>query len=113
MNVQTDSAKIAWVTGASKGIGAAVALRLAESGWIVAASARSEDQLAALVRQAESLPGAIHAFPLDVTDEVAATSVFADIGLRLGAVDLVILNAGTHQPIDGTRFAVAPVRKLV
>ncbi len=113
MNVQTDSAKIAWVTGASQGIGAALALKLAESGWNVAASARSEDQLVALARQAESLPGAIHAFPLDVTDEAAAAAVFADIGSRLGAVDLAILNAGTHQPIDGTRFAVAPVRKLV
>ena len=113
MNVQTDSARIAWVTGASQGIGAAVALRLAEFGWTVAASARSEDQLAALARQAESLPGAIHAFPLDVTDEAAAKSVFAEIGSRLGAVDLTILNAGTHQPIDGTQFAVAPVRKLV
>jgi short-subunit dehydrogenase len=113
MTAESKSKKIAWVTGASQGIGAAVALRLAESGWIVAGSARSEDQLAELVAKSEAMTGTIHAFPLDVTDEGAARAVFAEIGARLGPVDLVILNAGTHQPIDGTRFAVDPVRKLV
>jgi len=113
MTSKTKTAKIAWVTGASQGIGAAVAVQLAQAGWIVAASARNQDQLAELVRQAEGMAGAIHSFPLDVTDEDAATSIYAAIGSRLGAVDLVILNAGTHQPIDGTRFSVAPVRKLV
>lgn len=113
MTATTRSKKVAWVTGASQGIGAAVALRLADSGWIVAGSARSADQLAELARKSGTRDGEIHAFPLDVTDESAARAVYAEIGARLGPVDLVILNAGTHQPIDGTKFAVEPVRKLV
>ena len=113
MNEPNNNAKVAWVTGGSQGIGAAVARRLAADGWTVAASARSAEKLEALSDEAESLPGSIIAFELDVTDPEASAQVFADIESRLGPVDLAILNAGTHQPIDGAEFAVEPVRKLV
>ncbi len=105
--------RVAWVTGASQGIGAAVSRRLARDGWIVAASARSADKLHALSQEAEHLPGSIVVFPLDVTDEPAVERVFADIEARLGPVQLAILNAGTHEPIPATEFSVAPVRRLI
>ena len=105
--------RIAWVTGASRGIGAAVARRLARDGWTVAASARDAADLKALSRDSEAMPGRIVGFPLDVSDPDACARVFAEIGSHLGPVDLVLLNAGTHEPIDGTHFAVAPVRMLV
>lgn len=105
--------RIAWVTGASRGIGAAVARRLAADGWTVAASARGASELEALAREAESQPGRIVGFPLDVSDPDACARVFMDIGTRLGPVDLAILNAGTHEPVDGTKFSVEPVRMLV
>ncbi|MDE0780816.1 MAG: SDR family NAD(P)-dependent oxidoreductase [Alphaproteobacteria bacterium] len=105
--------KVAWVTGASQGIGAAVARRLARDGWVVAASARSTDKLEALAAESDAWQGSVEAFPLDVTDEAAVTVVYEEIEARLGAVDLVILNAGTHQPIAAADFAVAPVRKLI
>jgi len=98
--------RVAWVTGASQGIGAAVSRRLARDGWIVAASARSADKLHALSQEAEHLPGSIVVFPLDVTDEPAVERVFADIEARLGPVQLAILNAGTHEPIPATEFSV-------
>lgn len=109
----TSNSRIAWVTGASRGIGAAVARRLAKDGWLVAASARDASGLAALERESESMPGRIVSFPVDVTDPEACARVFSDIDAQLGPVDLAILNAGTHEPIDGMRFAVEPVRMLV
>ncbi len=107
------AARIAWVTGASKGIGRAVALELAAEGWLVAASARDGAALETLDAQARDLPGAIHAYPLDVTCEMAVRDTVARIEQDHGAIDLAILNAGTHEPIDGSAFAVAPLRRLV
>lgn len=113
MASQAPKQKLAWITGASQGIGSAVALRLAAEGWIVAASARQAEKLSALSRAAVHLDGSIVPFQLDVTDEAACAQVFEAIESDQGAVDLVILNAGTHEPIDGTKFSVEPVRKLV
>ena len=58
----------AWVTGASSGIGRALALGLALSGWRVAVTARSATALQELAQEARDLPGSIHSFPGDVTD---------------------------------------------
>lgn len=113
MSKPNNNPKVAWVTGASQGIGAAVALRLARDGWTVAVSARSTEKLQALSDEAEGLSGSIAAFDLDVTDPAASEQVFSEIENQLGQVDLAILNAGTHEPINGTAFAVEPVRKLV
>jgi len=107
------SGRIAWITGASKGIGQAVARELAAEGWTVAASARDAAALEALVAEANGLPGAIHAYPLDITSEAAARDCVARIERELGAINLAILNAGTHEPVDGSAFAVAPFKRLV
>ncbi|MGV8839694.1 MAG: SDR family NAD(P)-dependent oxidoreductase [Bauldia sp.] len=107
-----DGPGIAWVTGASKGIGRAVALALARRGWTVAASARNEVGLADVVRAAPP-NGRIVAFPLDVTDAGAVARTMADIGAALGPIDLAVLNAGTHVPIAADAFDLAAFRTLV
>ena len=56
--------KIIWITGASSGIGKALAIKFAENGWIVAASARREN----LLNQLKQINQNIHPFPLDVTE---------------------------------------------
>ena len=56
--------KVIWITGASSGIGKALALKFANEGWIVAASARRENLLQNLNKENSS----IHSFPLDVTN---------------------------------------------
>ncbi len=96
----TKTGKIAWVTGAGKGIGRALALRLAHDGWTVAASARTASDLAALAAEDPR----IHAFTLDVTDVEASQRVVADIETRLGPLDLAVLNAGTYIPTGVTPF---------
>jgi NADP-dependent 3-hydroxy acid dehydrogenase YdfG len=56
--------KVIWITGASSGIGRAVAIKFAKSGWTVAASARREN----LLNKLKEIDENIHPFPLDVTD---------------------------------------------
>ena len=65
------SGKVAIVTGASQGLGAAMALRLAKAGAKVACVARSADKLAAVVEQVTASGGEAAAFPCDVTDSNA------------------------------------------
>jgi NAD(P)-dependent dehydrogenase (short-subunit alcohol dehydrogenase family) len=87
---------VAWVTGASQGIGEAVCLRLAADGWTVIASARSQDKLADLAARAKDLPGRIVAWPLDVTDAEAVATAVPAIIAEHGPIALAILNAGTY-----------------
>lgn len=79
------------VTGAGRGIGAAVARRLSADGHQVALTARSGDELAALAAQ---LPGPSLVVPADVTDPDAAERVFAAVEEAWGPVEVLVLNAG-------------------
>lgn len=90
----------AWVTGASTGLGRALALRLAADGCKVAVSARSADKLAALCA---SNPNLIP-FPLDVRDTERTAVVANEIISTIGVPDLVILNAGIGVFKKATRF---------
>lgn len=102
----------AWITGASSGIGRALALRLADEGWRVAVSARDAEALAALSGAPESA-GRLHPFPLDVTDAAAVEAGVAAIEAALGPLELIVLNAGTHQPMGAADFDAATARQLM
>ncbi len=95
---------VAWVTGASSGIGAAVAIALARRGWTVAITARRAEALEAIAREAEGLPGRIVAHAGDVTDARAMNDVVETIESIHGPVALAFLNAGIasahDRPID-------------
>ncbi|MFD1744580.1 SDR family NAD(P)-dependent oxidoreductase [Rhizobium helianthi] len=93
--------KIAWITGASSGIGRAVALRLARDGFRVAVSARSTDKLDELVAE---MPDRLFAFPLDVTDLAASKAVVEAIRSTLGPIDLAIFSAGSYKRDSVRRF---------
>lgn len=103
--------RIAWITGAGKGIGRALAKRMAEDGWVVAVSARTADDLTSLEKECAQYR--VHGFPLDVTDVDGTAAVVKDIESRLGNIDLVILNAGTHEEVSASNFSRAPFQKLV
>lgn len=95
----------AWITGASSGIGAALALEMARRGWVVAATARSADALSGIAAQGA---GRIHAIAADVSDRAAMQAAAARIRQEIGPIGLFIANAGIYLAVDGR----APVADL-
>ncbi|MBV9607942.1 MAG: 3-oxoacyl-[acyl-carrier-protein] reductase [Acidobacteria bacterium] len=85
---------VAFITGASQGIGRACALALAEAGATIAAAARNQENLSALVSDIESRDGRAEAFPMDVALEEQVRSVTKAAIERFGKVDILINNAG-------------------
>jgi NAD(P)-dependent dehydrogenase (short-subunit alcohol dehydrogenase family) len=81
---------IAWVTGASSGIGRAVALELAQRGFKVAATARRAAELEALAADSPN----IFSFPGDTTDRAAMAAMIPGIEAAHGPIALAFLNAG-------------------
>ncbi len=104
------AAKVAWITGASTGIGHALALCMARDGWRVAASARSGDKLDAM---AGASGGRIVSHPLDVTDKARSLEVAETIWREEEGIDLAVFAAGLHIPVDAAAFDVEPFRRLV
>lgn len=101
-----------WITGASSGIGRALALALAAEGATVAASARREEALQALAREAEPLAGRITPYPVDVTETTAVTQVVSRIEAEQGRIDCAILNAGVYGPQRSDRFSSEGYRQV-
>src|ERR1700684_3035586 len=86
--------RIALVTGASQGIGRAVALELARAGATVAAAARNEAKLAEVVAEIESAGGRAAAIALDVADEGSIKAAAKAALERFGKVEILVNNAG-------------------
>jgi NAD(P)-dependent dehydrogenase (short-subunit alcohol dehydrogenase family) len=97
---------VAWVTGASAGIGRATARELARRGWTVAGSARSTEALAALADEANG-PGRVVGHPCDVTDREAVERAVAAIELAHGPIALAFLDAGVAPRTGGAFRAEA------
>ncbi|TDQ67038.1 short-subunit dehydrogenase [Maritalea mobilis] len=94
-----------WITGASTGIGRALAKKLDAEGALVSVSARSEDKLHELEAEGEN----IRAFPLDVTDQSlmgAAIDMVAD----RAPIDHVVLGAGAWSIMDSDQMEMGPIR---
>lgn len=103
----------AWITGASSGLGRALALRMARDGWQVVASARRAEALSDLVREADGLKGDLQALPLDVTDQPAVAAAVRRIETEIAPVRLAVLNAGSHQEVRASSFDGKVFRSLI
>ena len=97
--------KVSVVTGASRGIGRAIALGLADAGSNVAVAARTESDLETLVKEIEGLGRKALSVPTDVLDRTAIETLLDRAIDELGGLDVLVNNAG------GTRF-VAPITTL-
>jgi NAD(P)-dependent dehydrogenase (short-subunit alcohol dehydrogenase family) len=90
--------KVAVVTGAGSGVGAAVAHALAGEGWTVVLAGRRRDALEQLAARGGGLPGVLDPVPADVTDEASVRALFDRAVERHGRVDVLFNNAGTFPP---------------
>jgi 3-oxoacyl-[acyl-carrier protein] reductase len=89
---------VALVTGASRGIGRACAVALAEGGWTVAVGYRSgEDEAAETLGEVEAAGGKGATVHIDVTDEASVAEAFAEIVSSLGPVTGLVNNAGVSR----------------
>lgn len=102
---------IVWVTGASSGIGRALALLLAAKGYRVAVTARSHQALYALQREAGGLSGSIIVLEGDVTSAEDMAGVLTSIEYDHGPVSLAVLNAGIYIPVRGHDLHAADFEK--
>ena len=85
---------VALVTGASSGIGAATARRLAEHGAAVALVARRKDRLEVLAAEIEKTGGTALAVEADITDRIQAEAAVQQAVDRFGRLDILVNNAG-------------------
>ncbi len=104
---------VAWITGASAGIGRAVALELVCRGWRVVATARSEDRLGSLAAEAAALGGNVMVRPGDVTDRPGMAALVAKIESEDGPIALAMLNAGGFFPDSKGEFIGKNFRKTL
>jgi NADP-dependent 3-hydroxy acid dehydrogenase YdfG len=86
------------VTGASSGLGAAIALALGALGWPVALGARRFDRIEELARQVEASGGKALPHTLDITEESSIDAFVSATEAALGPVEVVVSNAGISQP---------------
>jgi NADP-dependent 3-hydroxy acid dehydrogenase YdfG len=105
--------KVALVTGASSGIGAAAALALAASGVAVAVSGRRAERLFALVAKIEAAGGKALAFAGNVAAEVDATKSVEDTVAQLGRIDILINCAGVNEAGGVESLSLDQWRKVI
>lgn len=96
--------QVVWLTGASAGIGAAVAARLVSTGCRLALTARDPGRLSDLAAELQRRGAEARAFPCDVTDRDGLRETAAAIGNAWGDIDVLFACAGTYVPTDITRF---------
>jgi len=88
------SGRVAFVTGASQGIGRGCALRLAKDGAAVAVAARNQEKLNELVNEITAGGGKAAALPLDVGDEEQIKAAVKSAIAQFGKIDILVNNAG-------------------
>ena len=97
MSPQFLTDKVALVTGASRGLGKAIALALAAEGAAIAAVARSEEALQETLEAIRATGGVAEPYALDVSDEAAVEATVGKIAARFQHIDILVNNAGVTR----------------
>ena len=101
--------KTIWITGASSGIGKSLALKFANEGWQVAASARREDLLNQLSESNQN----ISPFPLDVTIKENCDEIFEKIKNKFENIDTCFFSTGTWDPKKEKEIDIDQMKKVM
>jgi NAD(P)-dependent dehydrogenase (short-subunit alcohol dehydrogenase family) len=105
--------RTAVITGASKGLGKAMALALGGAGARLALASRNRAQLDAVAAEVRALGTEAEAFVVDVTDEAQVARLEADVRARFGRVQILINNAGINLRKPVTDFTLAEWRLVM
>jgi short-subunit dehydrogenase len=104
--------QVAVITGASSGIGRALARALAAEGCQVGLVARRRPQLEALAGDIRQAGGTAALATADVADRAQTVAALRDLAARLGPVDLLVANAGVGAPTVLEPFNVGDIEKM-
>ena len=105
--------KTALITGASKGLGKAMAMALAEAGAKVALVSRDPRQLGLVAEEARALGAEAEVFQADVSDEAQVARLEAEVAARFGKVQILINNAGINIRKQLTEFSLEEWRRVM
>ncbi len=98
--------RIALVTGASKGLGKAMSIALAEAGAKLALVSRDVEKLEATAAEIRQAGGIAEVFRADVADETSVKALEQEVSARLGNVQILINNAGVNVRKNITDFTL-------
>ena len=104
----SENQKKIWITGASSGIGKALALKFAKENWNVAISARRKELLDQIAENEN-----ISSFPLDVTDDNKVQEVFSNILSEFKGIDLCVFCSGAYDPKLEQEINKQQIRKIM
>ena len=104
-----ENEKKIWITGASTGIGKALAIKFANNGWQVAASARREK----LLQDLNKFNTNIFPFPLDVKNEKLTKSVFQNIIEKFKTLNICVFCTGIHDPESEKKLSSEKIREIM
>lgn len=105
--------KVALVTGASRGLGWAMAQSLARAGAHVVLNARNREALEARVSELRAQGMSGEAAGFDVTDTAAVEACLADVAARHGRLDILVANAGINHRQVITEFELADFHRVI
>ena len=110
---RTEAGQVAILTGASSGIGYALAKELARSGYKMGLIARRREPLEALVAEIKQAGGTADFETADVTDRPGLLAAVHRLAERLGPVDLLVANAGAGAPTELDPMNVPEVEQMI
>ena len=102
-----EETRVALVTGASQGIGRAIALHLAQAGYPLALAARNAGKLAEVKAEIEAAGGVAESFVLDVAEEASVRQTAKAVLERFGTVGILVNNAGATRDGLALRMKLA------